>query len=61
MHVFSTLEELLHEELNMARLQLHPFVLEQACEIVVHVREDHVHRERAVFAAYIAVTVSKSF
>ena len=45
MHIFCALEQLLHVKLDLARRELDAFVLQEPGKVVIHVREDHVHRK----------------
>ena len=49
-HILRALQKLLHVQLDLARREFHAFVLQQAGQIVVHVRRDHVHRHGRIFA-----------
>ena len=51
MHVLCPLEQLLHVQLDLRRLELDALVLEEAGEIVVHVWEHHVYGQRRFFAS----------
>jgi hypothetical protein len=44
MHVLSALEQLLHIQLDLARLQLDSFILQETSKVMVHIRKDHVNR-----------------
>jgi hypothetical protein len=44
MHVICALEQLLHVELDVTRLELDSLVFKEAGEVVVHVGKDHVDR-----------------